>query len=502
MEHKPKILFWLNGFFLHFSLAYYLKNSLNADFFGILDINSQPKNFFKNQTLVDFKKIWYYHDHIKINESNFDIDYLLNFEKKYNINLWKLALNERFFYKFNRFYEFKREEIFSFLEQEIKLFETILNDIKPDYFLTYDPVFHHQKLLLDMCRSKGIKVLSVCSLGFENKFLLAEDGATFDLKSDQITNNSEYKINIKRNLKDDVRDSSIKKYIHERNKTIIQKISALKDFLIVNDKDLINSNFMYFGRTKYKVTKDVLSLEIKRIRNFKFLQKHSIIKPNLTIPFVYFPMNIEEEMSLLHYAPYFTDQIEVIRHIAKSIPIDHMLYVKEHTIAGLRGWNDENYYKEILEIPNVVLIHPHVNNEILIKNSNLVITIRGTSALKAMKNNKPSIIFGDQPFEIMPSVFKVNSLSDLPTLIKQSLNHKVNSLDYKKYESIVNERSFVFNITSYEINRDKTFFSGGILSNVEIKEKVMSTFLEKNKIMFSELINAHLTCLSNSNNIK
>jgi hypothetical protein len=339
-------------------------------------------------------------------------------------------------------------------------------------------------------------------LGFENKFLLAEDGATFDLKSDQITNNSEYKINIKRNLKDDVRDSSIKKYIHERNKTIIQKISALKDFLIVDDKDLINSNFMYFGRTKYKVTKDALFLEIKRIRNFKFLQKHSIIKPNLTIPFIYFPMNIDEEMSLLHYAPYFTNQIEVIRHIAKSIPIDHVLYVKEHTVAGLRGWHDENYYKEILEIPNVVLIHPHVNNEILIKNSNLVITIRGTSALKAMKNNKPSIIFADQPFEIMPSVFKVNSLSDLHTLIKQSLNHKVNSLDYKKYESIVNERSFVFNITSYEINRDKTFFSGGILSNVEIKEKVMSTFLEKNKIMFSELINAHLTCLSNSNNIK
>jgi hypothetical protein len=501
MENKPKILFWLNGFLLHFSLAYYLKNSLNADFFGILDINSQPKSFFENQTLVDFKKKWYFHDHVKIDKSNIDIDYLLNFEKKYHIDLWKLALNERFFYKFNRFYQFKKEEILSFLEQEIRLFEKILNDIKPDYFLTYDPVFHHQKLLLDICRSKGIKVLSVCSLGFENKFLLAESGSTFDLKSEKIIP-IENQINLINNLNDDSRDISFRKFIDERDQGVNQKISALKDFLIIDDKDLINSNFMYFGRTKFKVIKDTLSLEIKRRKNFNFLEKNSTNSPDLTIPFIYFPMSIDEEMSLLHYAPYFTDQIEVITHIAKSIPIDHLLYVKEHTVAGLRGWHDPIYYKKILEIPNIVLINPNVDNEDLIKNSNLVITIRGTSPLKAMKNNKPSLIFGDQPFEIMSSVFKVDSLFDLPDLIKEALNHKVDHLDYNKYESIFKNRSFVFDFTSYEIKRNKTFFSGGILSNVEIKEKTMSIFLEKNKNMFSELINAHLTCLSNSNNIK
>ena len=501
MQSKPKILFWLNGFFLHFSLAYYMRSSLDADFYGIIDINSKPKTFFKNQTLVEFKKIWYYHDHIKKNKTDLDIEYLLNFEKKYNIDLWKLALNERFFYKFNRFYEFKKEEILSFLEQEIKLFETILNDIKPDYFLTYDPVFHHQKLLLDICRSKGIKVLSVCSLGFENKFLLAEDGATFDLKSNQIIDYSESQKNIKKDLnsKNDVRDLSIKKYINDRNKTFLQKFSALKNFLFANDDNLTNSNFMYYGKTKFKVTKDALSLEIKKMRNFRFLQKHSIVEPDLTIPYVYFPMSINEEMSLLHYAPYFTDQIEVIRHIAKSIPIDYVLYVKEHVIAGLRGWNDANYYDQILEIPNVVLINPYVDNEILLKNSNLIITIRGTAPLKAMKYGKPSIIFGDLPFQIMPSVFKVNSLFDLPDLIKQALNHKINSLDYKKYEYIVNERSFVFDIANYEIQRDNTFFSGGIFSNVEIKENLMFNFLTKNKNMFSNLLNAHLTYLSKNN---
>ena len=108
MKTKPKILFWLYGFFLHFSLAYYLQLRLDADFFGIIDINTTPKKFFQNQTLVNFHKIWFFHDHIKKTQQKPDLDYLANFEEKYNINLWKLAINERFFYMHNRFYKFKK----------------------------------------------------------------------------------------------------------------------------------------------------------------------------------------------------------------------------------------------------------------------------------------------------------------------------------------------------------------------------------------------------------
>ena len=112
MKSKPKLLFWLNGVFLHFSLAYYLQSQLDADFFGIVDINDKPKTFFQSQKLVDFKKIWFYHDYIKKNNQKIDIEYLSNFENTYNINLWKLAINERFFYKLNRFYKFERTKLY------------------------------------------------------------------------------------------------------------------------------------------------------------------------------------------------------------------------------------------------------------------------------------------------------------------------------------------------------------------------------------------------------
>ncbi len=495
MKTKPKILFWIYSFLSHYSLAYYLQSRLDADFFGIIDINSKPQKFFQEQNLVNFKKVWFFHDNIIKAQQKPDLNYLKNFEQKYKIDLWKLAINERFFYMHNRFYKFTKQEILSILEQESKLFETILNEIKPDYFLTFDPVFHHQKLLLELCRTKGIKVLSVCATGIENKYILAENPATLDLDKNNLQNHSfETK---KTTVNNTSYNLIIKKYLNNRNIGFSNKFKALKDYLFDFDSpNLSKSNFMYYGRSKFKVTMDALFLEFKRNHNFHFIQKHATLSPDLNIPFVYFPMSITEEMNLLHFAPYYTNQIEVIRHIAKSIPINYMLYVKEHIAAGLRGWNDIEYYKQIIDIPNVTFIHPDFDNDILIKNSELVITLRGTAILKAMQNCKPSIVFGEQALQIMPSVFKVDSINSFPELIRTALRYTVNTSEYDNYKELLDNRTFVFNMFEFENNINQHFFSGGILSNVSISNNDMISFLDKNRDMILPMGDAHLKIIS------
>ena len=496
---KPKLLFWLNGVFLHFSLAYYLQSHLDADFFGIVDINSKPKKFFQDQTLVNFKRIWFFHDYIKKTQQEPDLNYLVNFEKTYKIDLWKLALNERFFYMHNRFYKFTRLEILSILEQESKLFESILDEITPDYFLTYNPVFHHQKLLLEICRKRGIKILNSCRTGINDQTVLVEDGQIFDLDLNQ-TLDSYNKNKITTTVKKNIYDSSHKTWIKNREVGVWNKIIGLKDYLFDFDNELTNSNFMYYGKTKFKVIKDALLIEYKKNKNYNFIKSFSVSSPSLNIPFVYFPLNINEESSLLHYAPYYTNQVEVIRHIAKSIPIDRVLYVKEHIAAGLRGWNDIKYYKEIMNIPNVQFIHPQFDNDVLIKNSQLVISIRGTSTLKAVKYGKPTITFGKQPYQIIPSVFGVDSIDLLPELIQKALMCKTNPLDYEIFEDYFYKDGFDFPTEIYEIIRNKTLFSGnGVFSNVSISDKTMIDFLEKNKNLFSDSVRAHLKILSKNN---
>lgn len=497
MTARPKILFWLNGFFLHFSLAYHLQSKLDADFFGIVDINTKPKKFFQNQTLVDFKKIWFYHDHVKKTNHEPDLDYLSNFGKKYKIDLWKLALNERFFYLHNRFYKFSRQEILSILDQETKLFESIIEEVKPDFLLTYDPVFHHQKLLLDLCRAKGIRVLStVIASGIENKTIIVEDGATYDLDPNSMKESFDNSKNTEE--ASNSYDGVIKNYLKNRNVGFSSKFTALRNYVADFDSELVDSNFMYYGKDKFKVLKDALALEIKRVCNNRFLQKITTQSPDLDSPYVYFPMSIDEEMNILHYAPYYTDQLEVIRNIAKSIPINYSLYVKEHIAAGLRGWHSKDYYKHIIELPNVVFVHPQFDNNILIKNSELVVTIRGYSSLKAMKYGKPAIVFGEQPLRIMPSIFTVGSLNSLPELVRTALKHKVSPSDYQKYVDLLSNRLFEFNMFEYENRRDETFFAGGILSNVTISDSVMIDFLEKNKDMFSKMVDEHLKIIHNS----
>ena len=322
-----------------------------------------------------------------------------------------------------------------------------------------------------------------------------EDGATYDLNQNSLTCISlNKKTNVEKVNKNSY-DGVFQKYLKKRNSSFSNKIIALKDYLFSFDSDLVNSNFMYYGKNKFKVIKDVLALELKRSYRYNFLQKISTLTPDLNSPFVYFPMSIEEEMNLLHYAPYYTNQIEVIHHIAKAIPISHMLYVKDHIAAGLRGWHDKKYYKQIIDLPNVRLINPQYDNKILIKNSDLTITIRGLSSVRSLEYNKPSIVFGEQPVQIMPSVYRVESLNSLPNVIKKALSHKVDPSEYKRYEEILGERLFEFNMFDYENKRDESFFSGGILSNVPISQKNMINFLNENKEMFLNLSNAHLKIL-------
>lgn len=350
--------------------------------------------------------------------------------------------------------------------------------------------------MLDLCRKRGIKVLStIIATGIKNKTIIVEDGATYDLDSNIMLEKSVEgeKSNIENKESYDKIHHS---YIQSRNTNFSNKLIALKDYLLDFDSELINSNFMYYGKSKLKVMKDALNFELRRRINYQDLQKVSTSSPNLNLPYVYFPMSIDEEMNTLHYAPYYTDQIEVIRNIAKSIPINYVLYVKEHVAAGLRKWHDMDYYNQITDIPNVIFINPQVDNNLLIKNSKLVITTRGYSTLKALKYCIPSIVFGEQPAQIMPSIFHVNSLNSLPNLIKDALRHKVDSTEYQKYEDLLDERLFEFNMFEFEIRRDTSFFPGGILSNTDIPNEGMTNFLDLNKNMFENIVSAHLKLIT------
>ena len=102
---KDKIIVWLDSNLMQFCLCYYLQKEIDADFFAIIDVTNKTRSFFENQNLVNFKKVWFFHDHTLPTKKP-DLQYLSSFEKNHNIELWKLAINDRIFNHFNDFYSF------------------------------------------------------------------------------------------------------------------------------------------------------------------------------------------------------------------------------------------------------------------------------------------------------------------------------------------------------------------------------------------------------------
>jgi len=89
------------------------------------------------QKLAEFKKTWFYHD-VMNQKIKSEPNYLKSFEEKYDIDLWQLAKNDRIFiYDYNNFYKFSEHEISEIMEKECKLFEEVLDQVKPDFFYYY-----------------------------------------------------------------------------------------------------------------------------------------------------------------------------------------------------------------------------------------------------------------------------------------------------------------------------------------------------------------------------
>ena len=73
---------------------------MECDLYGIFDVTDKPKKYFETQKVVEFKKIWFFHDYILQTKRKPDMEYLSLVEKKYNLSLWLIASNDRFFNHF------------------------------------------------------------------------------------------------------------------------------------------------------------------------------------------------------------------------------------------------------------------------------------------------------------------------------------------------------------------------------------------------------------------
>lgn len=492
-----KILMYLDGWFLHFAIAEHLKKNPEYELSAIIDTDDKAKKFFQTQKIVKFQNEWYVRDHIILDKQKPDFNYLETFEKKYKINLWSIIYAEKTFYSPNIQHKFNEDEILSLLEKECRLFEEILNKIKPEFLITFIPVPHYHQLLCAMCKSIGIKLMMLSPVKFANRVMISENYLEFDEKIDfqKLDNKKkrtdkeiqEYLQNY--NPMDQIKQ--LKKDAFDDKK--LQRYKAILKFFLTN-QNFNDKNYYYnYGNTKPKILLEKISRSSGRKYREHFLNNNSNLNPDFDRPFVYYPLHYEPERILLVDAKFYDNQLAVISSIAKSLPISHLLYVKEHPMMKTIGWRPISYYTKIIELPNVVLLHHTISSEEIVKKCSLVVTIAGTAGLEAAFYSKPTILLIHQLYSMIPFVHTLKKIDDLPETIRLVLQQEKPKIsDLNDFVELIDRNSFEFNIQRIAADFAYRFGYKGPMMQAEIPELKLKKFLKDYNDDFENLANEHI----------
>ena len=500
---KPKLLFWVDQTLIHYGLAKFIQENLDCESYSIFEITEKNKDFFQDQEIVKFDKVWFYHDYILNQKIEPNLEYLEEIEKKYDLDLQLIAFNDRIFYHYNEYYKFSRNEILSIIENEIRFFDEILDEIKPDFIIMSTTTQQHNHIFYKICKSRGIKIIMPIgarigvnpnsSRKHSTRWYLADEmDSCLPLPDEQNDDLNDVTVFEKDDLYTD------EKFSHEFQKSTKKYGKAALNYLFTNDEN-VKTHYTYFGRAKFKVIFKMINYELRKKYRENFMEKNLERDINKSKKFVYFPLHQEEERILLIGAPFYTNQFEAIRNIAFSLPIGYMLHVKDHTAMDVRGWRSVKEMNKIMALPNVKLFHPSVNSKELIEKSELVITIKGSSAIEAGFYKKPSVCFGKIGMYQISTMTSVKSIKNLPKIIKESLKKEVDENEIRRYEKMVYKNTFEFPLNRIMDAFEDVFKVGGYYANAPIESKTMSEFLEKYRKELTFLATKHIEKIEKSN---
>jgi hypothetical protein len=135
-------------------------------------------------------------------------------------------------------------------------------------------------------------------------------------------------------------------------------------------------------------------------------------QPDLSRPYYVYPMQFHPESSTSVNAPYYVDELTLIRNISISLPVHATLYVKDHQhVAAAR--QPMEFYEAVRQMPNVVLIDPSVDPKKLVSHSLGVIAGTSTMGYEAVVLGKPVFLFGETFYDFHPLCTKIDSYSRL-----------------------------------------------------------------------------------------
>jgi len=401
--------------------------------------------------------------HEKYKQEKLDAGYLNWLEKEYGLpNLWPYLYIDRILMngQFIREYPYDRpalshEEMMRAMQIAAKEIISFLKTEKPDFLVMSVVSSLGSMLLYHIAKKEGVKTFIIRPSRLSSDYYIASENYTGFSWAEKIFAElqSEKRVSPKKQEATSIlekfrnRPAPFIKDFHPSEKSI----NKLKQFgflspqkLISNIRWFIKLNLTYFLKRKRDYTDEIpwysiwdkIKRKCRKIRGYNSLYS----KPDFSEKFAFYPLQLQPEISTMLLAPLYTDQITNIRHIARSLPIEFKLYVKEH--FNMFGFRPRSFYKELLKIPNVKLIDPAVPGFNLIQNAKLILVLTATTGWEAIFLKKPVITFGEIFYNALSMVKRCHSFEELPYAVRDRLeNFKHNEEELVNFISAMLEDS-------------------------------------------------------------
>jgi hypothetical protein len=164
--------------------------------------------------------------------------------------------------------------------------------------------------------------------------------------------------------------------------------------------------------------------------------------------YIYYPLQLQPEAPLDNMAYLYNNQFEVARLIARCIPGDYTLVVKEH--PGMLGRRGPKAYRKLKATPNVTVVNVDESTNRVLERASMVIGPGSTTMVEAAFLGIPAIQLGDHHFtELLPNVKKADGYDNLAALVHRQLEFDCTTDSYRRrlrnYVAAAFDTGFTFN---------------------------------------------------------
>ncbi|MBI3633253.1 MAG: hypothetical protein HY226_03110 [Candidatus Vogelbacteria bacterium] len=450
-----------NFAYIGHSIAMTIKEKYGeSEFCGYVSLRSSH-DFLKKQPDVHYTSLLLDEEiHERFRGASLDLNYLNKLENEYGYpTLWPYLISDRVVISGQLLREYphdtpqySHEDMLKIIQVKSLAISKFLDEEKPNALIYSVVAGVGNTLLYQMAKKRGIKMLGIVPTTIKKRYTISPSHNFFfevkkNIVSKELLNEAKdfleqfrknplpYNANFSPE-KQNINRAGQLKFLMPKNlvRSFFAINSEFKKYICVknNDYSSVKPWFFLFDRIK------------RKLRNLRG-QNDLYDKFNPNENFVFYPLQVEPEMSLSVQAPsYFSDQQYLIKQIAMSLPVGFKLYVKEH--PQMAEYRPRAFYKKIKGIPNVKLINPSIKSFDIFPYAKLITTINGTSGWEASMLKKPAITFGSTFYNQLSFVKNCKSIADLPLMIKEQLEN----FKYSE-EELVN---FIANIISDSVDVD------------------------------------------------